>query len=95
MNTNQVSTTAVLKALADDTRLSIVRKLVSEGCEVASGEIVASCATFHELSQPAMSHHFSRLVGAGILTERKQGVEKHYQLNHELLVNSGILPEKL
>jgi DNA-binding transcriptional ArsR family regulator len=91
MNDDSNSKTAtVLKSLADDTRLSIVRKLASDGCEVKSSDIINSCAEFHKLSQPAMSHHFSKLVSAGVLIERKAGVEKRYELNVQLLNDIGI-----
>jgi hypothetical protein len=42
-----------------------------------------------------MSHHFSRLVQAGVLRERKAGTEKFYTLNYSLLVSIGIDPKKL
>lgn len=94
-NTTYVRTAEVFKSLADETRLSIVRKLASDACEVKSGEIINSCAEFHKLSQPAMSHHFGKLVSAGVLLERKAGVEKHYQLNMQLLNDVGIDATKL
>lgn len=94
-NTDQSQTAVVFKSLADETRLSIVRKLARDACEVKSGEIINSCAEFHKLSQPAMSHHFNKLVAAGVLIERKKGVEKHYQLNMPLLNDTGIDPNKL
>lgn len=90
-----IDSVSVLKSLADETRLAIVRKLASDGCDVASGDIVKSCATFHELSQPAMSHHFQKLVLAGVLVEKKAGVEKRYELNSELLQNIGINPNRI
>lgn len=89
------NTVVILKSIADDTRLSILRKLVQEGSEVASTDIVGSCAEFHKLSQPAMSHHFQKLVTAGVLLERKVGVEKYYLLNHEVLDAVGINSKKL
>lgn len=95
MTHEQIDTTAVLKSLADDTRLSIVRKLVREGCEVTSQEIVSGCGAVLNLSQPTMSHHFQKLVAAGVIIERKAGVEKLYALNRELLTTIGIDPSKL
>lgn len=85
----------LFKSLADDTRLSIVRKLARDNCEMKGSDIIASCSEFHKLSQPAMSHHFQKLVSAGIVTEQKRGVEKFYQLNYGLLSSSGINVEKL
>lgn len=96
METTQLSRTAsVYKSLADETRLSIVRKLAEESCKVRSAEIIASCAEFNALSQPAMSHHFNKLVDAGVLIEHKQGVEKSYELNYELLMSVGIDASRL
>lgn len=89
------TTIAVLKSLADDTRLSIVRQLAQNSCEESSSSIVSECATSLQLSQPTMSHHFSKLVSSGVLIERKSGTEKFYQLNYNLLVTIGIDPSKL
>lgn len=88
-------TTTILKSLADDMRLSIVRKLARDNCEVASSSIVNDCAAFLQLSQPTMSHHFARLVQAGVISERKEGTEKFYRLNTPLLESVGIDPNKL
>lgn len=92
MNT---STVTILKSLADETRMSIVRRLAKDQCEVAGSEIVQTCAEFLKLSQPTMSHHFARLVQSGVLIERKLGTEKVYQLNNDLLTSTGIDVTKL
>ena len=89
------NTTTILKSIADDTRLSIVRKLAANNCEESSSDIVTDCATSLQLTQPTMSHHFSRLVQSGVLLERKIGTGKHYRLNHALLTSVGIDPTKL
>ena len=81
----------ILKALGDKTRLDIVRKLAREE-RGASCSDVSTCSS---LSQPAMSHHFSKLVEANVLTENKDGKEKIYQLNRELLQANGIDPDLL
>lgn len=91
----QPQTTIILKSLADDMRLSIVRKLAADNCEEAGSSIVSDCALALKLSQPTMSHHFARLVQAGVLIERKAGTEKFYRLNIELLNHIGIDPTKL
>lgn len=90
-----MNTTVILKSLADDMRLSIVRKLARDGCEEAGMDIVTDCANALNLSQPTMSHHFSRLVQSGVLLERKAGKEKFYRLNTSLLNTIGIDPKKL
>lgn len=94
-DTKQSLTATVFKSLADETRLSIVRRLAEDRCEVKSAEIINSCAEFHKLSQPAMSHHFKKLVDADVLIEYKVGVEKSYELNYELLRSVGIDAGKL
>jgi DNA-binding transcriptional ArsR family regulator len=91
----QQQTVEVLKALADETRLSIVRKLAVQPVAVSSCDIVESCASFLSLSQPAMSHHFGKLVTAGVLREEKQGTKKAYRLNDALLTSIGVDVTKL
>ncbi len=92
---NDDKAVGILKALADPTRLDIVRKLASEPSYVPSNEVVQACSTLTKLSQPAMSHHFGKLVDAGILDEIKVGTEKRYELNFALLTSVGINPKKL
>ncbi len=82
----------VLKALADKTRLDIVRTIASQPNKSCSCSFVSVNS---KLSQPAMSHHFSKLVDAGVLTESKNGTEKSYKLNLKLLQDIGINPDKL
>lgn len=89
MHDNNVN---IFKALADKTRLDIVRSLVKKPRDTASCGEVSSCSS---LSQPAMSHHFKKLVDAGVILERKQGTEKFYVLNIELFASIGLNPEKI
>ncbi len=91
----QQRTIEVLKALADETRLGIVRKLARQQESVAGCEIVTSCASLLRLSQPAMSHHFGKLVEAGVLLEEKAGTSKRYRLNDTLLASIGVDVNKL
>lgn len=85
-------TVTILKALADKTRLDIIRTLVRDHDDTKSCSEVSSHST---LSQPAMSHHFKKLVDAGVLEEHKAGTEKIYKLNSQLLNRLGIDPKKL
>ena len=85
----------IFKALADNTRLDIVRRLRYETTGLPSCDLVSSCSNETKLSQPAMSHHFGKLVDAEILVERKVGTEKYYQLNKELLESVGINYKKI
>lgn len=85
-------TITILKALADKTRLDIVRALVRDHNDTKS---CAEVSAVSSLSQPAMSHHFGKLVDAGVLLERKSGTEKIYELNTTALARVGIDPKKL
>lgn len=94
--TSQDVTTKVLKALADDIRLGVVRKLATLPDDASqSCDLVSSCASFLELSQPTMSHHLAKLVDAGVIVEEKQGVSKRYRLNRQYLAGLGIDVSKL
>lgn len=94
MNEDTKSVT-ILKALADDVRLGIAKHIASQDGLVSSSDIVGSCARRLELSQPAMSHHFKKLVDAGVLTVEKHGTENFYTLNKKLCSTHGINVQKL
>lgn len=85
----------VLKALADPTRLSLLRKIASETEPILTCSLIGSCTNALNLSQPTMSHHLSKLVQAGVLLEQKQAKQKAYALNTELLNELGINITKL
>jgi DNA-binding transcriptional ArsR family regulator len=72
-----------LSALADDSRLRIL-KLISEEGELASQEIMASLG----LSQSAASRHLKQLSATGYLSERRCNGAKCYQLNPERIENT-------
>ena len=64
------------KALADDTRLSILRQLRERG-EVCACDFVASC----DVGQPTVSHHLKVLREAGLVeVARKRGTWVYYRL---------------
>ncbi len=81
----------ILKALSDKTRLDIVRSLTHEKDSTSCSK-VSSCSS---LSQPAMSHHFHKLLEAGVISEQKEGKEKFYVLNKKVLEARGIDPARL
>ena len=89
------NTVLVLKSLADETRLSIVRNIARRNSTVTSSDIIDGCGVVLHLSQPTMSHHFAKLVAAQVLLEEKRGVEKYYRLNTPLLEQCGINATKL
>ena len=67
-----------LSALADDTRLSVLR-LVAEQGELRSQEIM----DLLDLSQSGTSRHLQQLSAAGFLSERRCNGAKCYHLNGE------------
>jgi DNA-binding transcriptional ArsR family regulator len=97
MDKRQSEAATIMKALADDMRLTIVRSLSKEnGHLLRSCDVVEACASdCGNLSQPAMSHHFKKLVDAGIITIKKAGAENLYSLNRDYLLTFGINPNKL
>ena len=72
-----------LNALADDTRLLIL-KLVAEAGELRSQDIINRL----ELSQSAASRHLQQLSATGYLTERRCEGAKCYRLNSERIENT-------
>lgn len=83
----------ILKALADETRLSMVRKIAKDVEPTPGCELSTSCT--QKLSQPTMSHHVNILVKAGILSVEKRGTQKVYSLERGLLDSAGIDINKL
>ena len=67
-----------LSALADDTRLSILR-LVAEQGELRSQDVISLL----DLSQSGASRHLQQLSAAGLLAERRCNGAKCYHLNGE------------
>ena len=64
-----------LQALADPTRLSIVRQLVA-CADVCACDFVECCT----VSQPTISHHLRVLREAGIVTSERRGTNIVYAL---------------
>src|SRR5436190_22244098 len=80
----------IFKALSDDTRIDILRHVVKED-EIACQDLMKR----FPLSQPTMSHHFNKLVEAGVLNKRRDGVSWFSTLNIEFLLKLGIDIEKI
>src|SRR5262249_40032059 len=64
------------KALADPTRREIVRLLLRHG-EMTAGEL----AGHFDMSKPSVSHHFSKLKEAALVSTRRDGQQIYYALN--------------
>lgn len=85
----------IVRALADEVRLGMVRILARSPSPISGCNVVGSCESLGRLSQPAASHHFRKLVEAGVLVETKDGVAKSYRLDRDLLLSIGIDVDKL
>jgi len=80
----------ILKALADDTRMAIVRELIGGG-EFRTHDLTKKFT----LSQPTLSHHLTQLVNVHILNVKKDGPYSVYNLNIKYLKEIGIDMQKL
>ncbi|MBK3719282.1 Transcriptional repressor SdpR [Staphylococcus arlettae] len=70
---------SILKVLSDPSRLEIIDLL-------SCGELCACDLLEHfQFSQPTLSHHMKSLVDNELVTTRKDGNKRMYQLNHETL----------
>ena len=65
----------VLQAIADPTRLAIVRQLAADG-EVCACDLTSCCG----VSQPTVSHHLKVLREAGVVTAERRGTWMYYRL---------------
>jgi len=72
-----------LSALADDTRLGILKSVADAG-ELRSQDIMARL----DLSQSGTSRHLQQLTAAGFLSERRCNGAKCYHLNSERVDNT-------
>ena len=73
----------LLGALADPTRLAIVRQLATE-TETCACDFTACC----DVGQPTVSHHLRVLREAGVLNSLKEGKEVYFWLNRETLIDA-------
>lgn len=67
-------------ALADETRISVVERLMAEG-ELPAGALVETV----EISAPAMSRHLKVLRHAGLIKQRVDGTKRLYSVNPEAM----------
>ena len=75
----------IFKSLSDPTRYGIIKFLLAKkefSCQELSKKF--------SLSQPALSHHFNKLISAKIINVRKNGIAKYYSINKPYLNNIGI-----
>lgn len=70
----------LFRALADETRLAILRQLRERG-EVCACDFMACCG----LAQPTVSHHLRVLREAGLVETEKRGLCVYYSLRADRL----------
>ena len=73
-------TVDVLKALADPTRLSLLKTLRAHGRPVC----ICDLLSVFQLSQPTLSHHMGVLKKAGLVESVKRGLWVHYAVAGDL-----------
>jgi hypothetical protein len=79
----------MLKALADYSRLSLLRRLH------AGEQTVGDLAKSIDLGEPTVSHHLSRLREAGLVTLRMAGNQRFYRANESGLAKFKRLAQNI
>jgi len=74
------STSDLLKAIADPTRLTMVATLWKAAAPVCICDFTAGL----DLSQPTISHHMGKLRAAGLVEAEKHGIWIYYRLSENL-----------
>lgn len=83
---SEIQLTAILAALGDPVRLSIVSTLAAEKKEVGWGEFE------FEIGKATLSHHMKTLRLAGLINHRKEGTRCYVSLRTEIeKVYPGVL----
>ena len=74
---------AIFKALADPTRLNLVKLLCHQ--HEPDALCVNALAAFHGISQSAVSQHLRILKNIGLVKAERRGYYVHYSINHEAM----------
>lgn len=85
------STAAVLKALADPSRLAMMASLWRAAEPVCICDFTATL----DLSQPTISHHMAKLRRAGLVDCEKRGIWIYYWVRRDLPPNLRSLLKQL
>ncbi|MEI6578168.1 MAG: metalloregulator ArsR/SmtB family transcription factor [Eubacteriales bacterium] len=75
---NNADYVIIFKALADETRLSIVKLLINGelcGCKILEN---------FKITQPTLSYHMKALCDSGLVEGRRDGAWMRYSLNKEV-----------
>jgi ArsR family transcriptional regulator, arsenate/arsenite/antimonite-responsive transcriptional repressor len=92
MSLSEKQTILALKAIADPTRLKILRLLKQRNaCSLDKSEGLCACDIEEQvrLSQSTVSHHMSVLTKAGLVDAKKLGLWMWYRRNEKLLKQLG------
>jgi ArsR family transcriptional regulator len=76
----------LFQALAEPTRLAIVKQLASDG-EVCACDFTSCC----DVSQPTVSHHLRVLREAGVIVSERRGTWIYYWLEPKAARRIGAL----
>jgi DNA-binding transcriptional ArsR family regulator len=71
---------AVFRALADPTRVQMLRMLADAGAALCVCDLTAA----FEQSQPTISHHLAKLREAGLVHSEKHGIWAFYSLREDM-----------
>ena len=71
---------ALIKALADPTRLTIVASLAKATSPICICDFTAGL----DLTQPTISHHMAKLKEAGLVESEKRGIWIYYRLRDKM-----------
>jgi ArsR family transcriptional regulator, lead/cadmium/zinc/bismuth-responsive transcriptional repressor len=79
----------VFRALGDETRLAMIKKLRDAGGEMPCSALVHACQT----TRTAASYHYKELEQAGLITRRREGQSVTVILNVKVLARefAGLL----
>lgn len=80
----------LLAALADPTRLAIVRQLASEA-ETCACDFTSCC----DVRQPTVSHHLRVLRDAGVVIAERRGSRVFYRLAPDVAERLGAIAREL
>ena len=80
----------LLAALADPTRLEILRELAGTA-EVCACDLTDCCS----VSQPTVSHHLKVLREAGAVVSERRGTNIYYQVAPNLIERLGVIARGL
>ena len=74
----------VFRALGDETRLAMIRKLRDAGGEMPCSALVQACKT----TRTAASYHYKELEQAGLITRRRDGQSVTVILNIKVIAGA-------